>query len=61
MSRTAALERKTAETDIRLSLIVDGTGKADIQTSVPFLDHMLNLFSRHGLFDLTVQARGILI
>ncbi len=58
MSRTAALERKTAETDIRLSLIVDGTGKADIQTSVPFLDHMLNLFSRHGLFDLTVQARG---
>lgn len=58
MKRTATIERKTNETTIALTLTVDGTGQAMIATSVPFLDHMLNLFARHGLFDLTVQATG---
>lgn len=58
MSRSAAIERVTKETSIKLELNVDGTGEAKICTSVPFLDHMLNLFSRHGLFDLTVEACG---
>lgn len=58
MSRTAAIERITKETRIKLSLTVDGSGKAAICTSVPFLDHMLNLFARHGLFDLDVEACG---
>lgn len=58
MKRTATIERKTSETTIALTLTVDGTGQAKIATSVPFLDHMLNLFARHGLFDLTVQATG---
>ncbi len=58
MSRTAQIERTTSETRIRLDLNVDGTGTASICTSVPFLDHMLNLFARHGLFDLQVEASG---
>jgi imidazoleglycerol-phosphate dehydratase len=58
MSRSAVIERVTKETRIKLELDVDGTGEAKICTSVPFLDHMLNLFSRHGLFDLTVEACG---
>jgi imidazoleglycerol-phosphate dehydratase len=58
MSRIADIERITNETRIKLSLAVDGTGKAVICTSVPFLDHMLNLFARHGLFDLKVEASG---
>ena len=58
MSRTATIERITKETRIKLSLNVDGTGDAKICTSVPFLDHMLNLFARHGLFDLEVEASG---
>jgi imidazoleglycerol-phosphate dehydratase len=58
MSRTATIERITNETKIRLSLNVDGSGQTKICTSVPFLDHMLNLFSRHGLFDLEVEACG---
>lgn len=58
MSRSAVIERITKETSIKLELEVDGTGEAKICTSVPFLDHMLNLFSRHGLFDLTVEACG---
>jgi len=58
MSRSASIERVTNETRIRLELDVDGTGKAVICTSVPFLDHMLNLFARHGLFDLNVEASG---
>ncbi len=58
MSRTATIERITNETRIKLSLDIDGSGQAKICTSVPFLDHMLNLFSRHGLFDLTVEACG---
>ena len=58
MSRTASLARKTRETDIRLSLDLDGTGKAEIATGIPFLDHMLELFARHSLVDLSVQAQG---
>lgn len=58
MSRKVSLERVTNETRIRLSLDVDGSGEAKICTSVPFLDHMLNLFSRHGLFDLQIEAQG---
>jgi imidazoleglycerol-phosphate dehydratase len=58
MSRTANIERVTNETRIRLELNVDGVGKAKVCTSVPFLDHMLNLFARHGLFNLDVEASG---
>lgn len=58
MSRVASIERVTKETSIKLSLNVDGCGEAKICTSVPFLDHMLNLFARHGLFDLNVEASG---
>jgi imidazoleglycerol-phosphate dehydratase len=58
MSRKASIERVTKETQIRLSLNLDGKGKAKICTSVPFLDHMLDLFTRHGLFDMEVEAKG---
>jgi imidazoleglycerol-phosphate dehydratase len=58
MTRAAAIERVTNETRIKLSLNMDGKGDAKICTSVPFLDHMLNLFARHGLFDLEVEASG---
>ncbi|MEI8343069.1 MAG: imidazoleglycerol-phosphate dehydratase, partial [Verrucomicrobiota bacterium] len=58
MPRSATIERITKETRIRLSLSVDGSGTASISTSVPFLDHMLNLFARHGLFNLEVEACG---
>ncbi len=58
MARTAAIERVTKETRIKLSINLDGTGAAKICTSVPFLDHMLDLFARHGLFDLEVEASG---
>ncbi len=58
MSRSATIERITRETQVRLTLELDGTGEAKICTSVPFLDHMLDLFARHGLFNLVVEARG---
>src|SRR5512137_1663064 len=58
MSRRATIERITRETRIRLTLEIDGTGEAKICTSVPFLDHMLDLFARHGLFNLEVEAQG---
>jgi imidazoleglycerol-phosphate dehydratase len=58
MARTASIDRKTAETDIQLSLNVDGTGQADVSTGVGFLDHMLTLFAKHGAMDLTVRAQG---
>jgi len=58
MSRCAEMERITKETRIKLALGVDGSGEATICTSVPFLDHMLNLFARHGLFDLEIEACG---
>ncbi len=56
--RTASVARKTAETDITLTLNLDGTGKADIDSGVPFLDHMLTLFASHGRFDLTLRCKG---
>lgn len=58
MARTAEVTRKTGETDITVRLDLDGTGICDIDTGVPFFDHMLNAFGRHGLFDLTVRATG---
>lgn len=56
--RTAEVKRKTSETDITLFLNLDGSGKAEVSTGIGFLDHMLTLFSRHGLFDLSVEASG---
>ena len=56
--RNYELQRKTAETDISLSLNLDGNGISDIQTGCGFLDHMLTLFARHGRFDLTVRCNG---
>lgn len=56
--RKVTLTRTTAETDIALTLGIDGTGVSKIETGVPFFDHMLTLFSRHGLFDLDVTCRG---
>jgi imidazoleglycerol-phosphate dehydratase len=58
MARTASIERVTKETRIKLSVNLDGSGQAKVCTSVPFLDHMLDLFARHGLFDLEVEANG---
>jgi imidazoleglycerol-phosphate dehydratase len=58
MSRKASIERITKETQIKLTLEIDGRGEAKIYTSVPFLDHMLDLFTRHGLFDLQIEAKG---
>lgn len=56
--RTASIERTTGETEISLSLNLDGNGQADVGTGVGFLDHMLTLWAKHGLFDLSVSARG---
>ncbi|MGO3147321.1 MAG: imidazoleglycerol-phosphate dehydratase HisB [Leucobacter sp.] len=56
--RMASLERATSESSISLSLNLDGTGEADIETGVPFFDHMLTAFARHSLTDLTVRAKG---
>jgi imidazoleglycerol-phosphate dehydratase len=58
MARTARIQRKTAETEIELELNLDGSGQADVKTGVGFLDHMLELFAKHGAFDLRVAARG---
>jgi imidazoleglycerol-phosphate dehydratase len=58
MARIATLTRATSETDISLTLNLDGTGKADIATGIGFLDHMLTALARHGLFDLTIRAKG---
>ncbi|MCX6875844.1 MAG: imidazoleglycerol-phosphate dehydratase HisB [Verrucomicrobia bacterium] len=57
-SRTASRSRQTAETHIELALNLDGSGVAAIDTGIPFFDHMLTLLAKHGLFDLTVTARG---
>ena len=56
--RQAEILRKTGETDVRVYLVLDGTGKCEIDTGVGFLDHMLELFARHGRFDLKVQCKG---
>jgi|SRR5579862_556826 len=57
-SRTARVTRTTKETDISVELTVDGSGHAAVDTGIPFLNHMLDSFARHGFFDLTVKARG---
>ncbi len=57
-ARSATIKRKTTETDIAGKLVIDGKGKADIHTGIGFLDHMLTLFSFHGLFDITLKAKG---
>jgi imidazoleglycerol-phosphate dehydratase len=56
--RTGTIHRKTGETEVEATFVVDGTGKAEIDTGIGFLDHMLTLLAGHGLFDLAVRARG---
>lgn len=58
LPRAAQVSRETKETVIRIDLTLDGTGAARIDTGIPFLDHMLDLFARHGLFDLEIECRG---
>jgi len=58
MPREAAIERTTSETSIRTRLNLDGKGASKISTGIPFFDHMLTLFARHGLFDLDLEAKG---
>jgi imidazoleglycerol-phosphate dehydratase len=58
MSRTATRERSTKETSISISIDLDGTGRTDVSTGIPFYDHMLDQLGRHGGFDLTVRAEG---
>ena len=58
MARTAEIRRTTKETDIALALNLDGTGAVEVETGVPFFDHMLEAFGRHGLIDLSVRAKG---
>lgn len=58
MDRTASISRRTKETDISLSLNLDGSGKSEVSTGIGFLDHMLESFARHGFFDLTCQVKG---
>ena len=58
MARTSHVKRSTSETQIEVTLNLDGTGVQEIQTPVPFLDHMLSQLARHGFFDLTVKAKG---
>ena len=57
-AREAEARRRTKETDVRVRLGLDGTGRAQVSTGVAFLDHMLELFAKHGLFDLEVECRG---
>lgn len=58
MKRQSIIKRKTNETDISISLNIDGAGKQEIETPVGFLNHMLSVFAKHGLFDLSIQASG---
>lgn len=58
MAPTSRIHRQTRETEIDLELKLDGRGQADIQTGIPFLDHMLHLFAAHGYFDLKIKAKG---
>lgn len=58
MSRSAQIHRQTNETQIELELHLDGSGRAEISTGIGFFDHMLELFTRHGAFDLTIRAQG---
>jgi imidazoleglycerol-phosphate dehydratase len=57
-ARQARVSRSTKETEITVELNIDGSGRYDVETGVPFLDHMLQIFSRHGFFDLAIQAKG---
>jgi len=56
--RTASIERRTSETDIKIVLNLDGSGQGDMETGIPFFDHMLMLFAKHGIFDLSVKCKG---
>ena len=58
MDRNAAIERKTKETDIKLVLNLDGRGRSEIDTGIPFIDHMLNLMAAHGFMDIQLTAKG---
>lgn len=58
MSRKGSVSRKTSETEISVDVLIDGAGKFDIKTGIGFLDHMLELFTRHGLFDITLRCKG---
>jgi imidazoleglycerol-phosphate dehydratase len=58
MDRQASVERRTRETDISVELRLDGSGEAHVETGIPFFDHLLDSFARHGLFDLRVRAKG---
>jgi imidazoleglycerol-phosphate dehydratase len=58
MKRKAEVERKTKETDIKISLVIDGQGQTNIASGIPFFDHMLTLLAVHGFFDLSVRAAG---
>ena len=58
MARTATVTRNTRETQITLTIDLDGTGRADLHTGIGFFDHMLDGFARHGLFDVSVTCRG---
>jgi len=58
MTRAAAFDRRTTETQIKGRLTIDGQGRYDVRTGIRFFDHMLELFTRHGAFDLTLKARG---
>jgi imidazoleglycerol-phosphate dehydratase len=58
LNRRAKIERKTRETEIRADFTIDGTGAYDVATGIPFFDHMLESFAKHGLFDLTLRAQG---
>lgn len=58
MIRKVRIERKTTETEVLIELNLDGSGKGDITSTIPFLDHMLNLFAKHGFFDLVVRSKG---
>jgi imidazoleglycerol-phosphate dehydratase len=56
--RSSRVRRKTTETDVSISLNLDGTGEAQVKTGMPFMDHMLSLFAKHGLFDLRIEGTG---
>ena len=57
-NRSATVKRDTKETQIEISLKLDGEGKADLDIGIPFLEHMLNQIARHGLFDISIKAKG---
>ncbi len=58
MERQGSVNRKTRETDIQVEIVLDGSGEIEVSTGIPFFDHLLHSFARHGLFDLRIAARG---